>query len=143
MNKFINYLSKLSKWYAIGIVLLYSLLIAELFSTIQSLSIVNSLADNYLYVIFSRIGYVLAILSGVIVWIVSSFIFHLTALLFNGHSSFQRFLYVSPHSYIVPSIMILVAIFLLDNVQISNTEDALNALLNNSSFKLSMNLINP
>jgi hypothetical protein len=38
--------------------------------------------------------------------------------------------------------MILVAISLLDDIQIPNTEDALNVLLNNSSFKLSMNLIN-
>jgi len=142
MKSIINNLEKVSKWYAIGLVILYSLLIAEFFSTINDLVPINSAIDNKIITVILRISYIVTILSGIIVWIVSAFIFHLTALLFNGRSQFKRFLFVSSYPYIIMSIVIIAGIFLLDGVQISETEDAINVIANNTSFKLAINLLN-
>jgi hypothetical protein len=143
MKKLITNLEHLSKWYGTGIILLYSLLMAEFFSTVNHLFLVNNdLNSNSLFTIFSRINYSVTILSGIVVWIISMFIFHLTALLFNGKSSFKRFLYISSYPYIIPLCMILSGILLLDSSQIAKTEDVANSLVGNSSFQLAMNLIN-
>ena len=84
----------------------------------------------------------MTILFGIIVWAVMTFLFHLTALLFDGQAQFKRFLYISAYPYIVPAIMVFAGILLLDGIQIANTEDAAAELVNNASFKLAMNLIN-
>jgi hypothetical protein len=97
---------------------------------------------NKVFEILTKINYGIIILSGFIVWLIMSLLFHLTALMFNGYASFGQIAYGTSYLYIIPSIMILIGIFLLDNIQISNTEDAMNVLLNSSSFKLTMNLIN-
>jgi hypothetical protein len=143
MKKTIINLEQLPKWYGIGIALLYSVLLAEFFSTlnhITPISIDDALGD--LFSIVTKISYAVTILSGIIIWIISTFLFHLTALLFNGHSSFKRFLFVSSYPYLIPAIMILASIFILDGVQISDAEEAMTVLINNQSFKLAMNLIN-
>jgi hypothetical protein len=142
IEQMINFMLKLPKWYGISIVFAYSVLIAEFFSTLNHLLPIINGMDNNIVVIFLRIGYVLTILSGIIVWIITTFLFHLTALLFNGQSQFNRFLYISSYPYIIPAIVILSGIFLLDGIQIDNTEHAVEELMANSSYKLAMNLIN-
>ena len=141
MEKIINKLKQIPRWYGIAIVLLYSFLLAEFYSTFNRfLPIDNSMGN--LFSIISKISYSVTILSGVIVWIIITFLFHLTALLFNGKSSFSQILFVSSYPYIIPAIVIIIGIFILDGIQIQNAEDVIVVLMENQSFKLSMNLIN-
>jgi len=142
MRKFVNIINQLPKWYGIGIVLLYSLLIAEFYSIVIHLTVNNDLIKNNLFIAFSRISYGVTVLSGIVIWLISNFLFHLTALLFNGHAQFKRFLISSSYLYIIPAIMILIGIFLLDGIHINNTVHAVEELMNNPSFKLAINLIN-
>ena len=142
MREIIAKILQVPKWYGIGVILLYSLLVAEFFSSINKLFIQTELVNNDILIIFSRISYVVMILSGVIVWIISTFLFHLTALLFDGKSSFGRFLFVSSYPYLIPVIMIFVGLFLLDEIQIPNSEDTMAFLKDNQTFKLSTTLIN-
>jgi hypothetical protein len=83
----------------------------------------------------------MTILFGIVVWIITNFLFHLTALLFNGQSTFNRFLFMATYPYIIPAIMVLVGIFTLDGLKVPNTEEALIFLMNNHTFRLAMNLI--
>jgi hypothetical protein len=141
MKKIINIIEQLPKWCSIGIMTIYSLLFAEFSSTINHLFPTdNSMSD--LLSVFFKISYGLTIVSGMIVWIIMSFLFHLTALLLNGHSSFGRFLFMSSYPYIISAIAILAGVFILDNIQIADTEERINILVNNQSFKLAMNLLN-
>ena len=142
MKKTIDLLIRLPYWYGVGIVIAYSILFAEFFSTLIHIALDNDFLANNLIVIFLKINYGIIILFGIVVWIVMTFMFHLTALLFDGQIQFKRFLYISAYPYIIPAIMILVGIFLLDGIEISGTEDAAMELTNNASFKLAMNLIN-
>ncbi|MDR0604226.1 MAG: hypothetical protein LBG80_08005 [Bacteroidales bacterium] len=137
----INFIEQLPKWAGAGIVIVYSLLLAEFFSTINHLFPVDNSMSELLSV-FSKISYWATILSGAIVWIVVSFLFHLMAMLFNGHSSFGRFLFLASYPYIISAIAILAGILIVDNIQIPDTENAMSILINNQSFKLAMNLIN-
>jgi hypothetical protein len=141
MKKIIDIIEQLPKWIGTGIVIIYSLLLAEFLLTINQLCPVdNSMRE--LLSIFSKISYWVTILSGAIVWAVTSFLFHLMALLFNGHSSFGRFLFVSSYPYIIPAIALLSGILIVDNISIPDAENAMNVLMNNQSLKLAMNLIN-
>jgi hypothetical protein len=142
MRTIIIILEHVPKLYGIGIVVLYSLLLAEFYSTINNLFSTSNLMDKNLFVIFSRINYVTTILSGIIIWLLLTLLFHLTALLFDGHATFKRFLFVSSYLYIIQAIVIPVGIFLLDGIHITDTEDAINLLINNSSFKIAINIVN-
>ncbi|MDR2131341.1 MAG: hypothetical protein LBP56_09310 [Odoribacteraceae bacterium] len=140
MKKTINIAERLPRWYGTGIMIVYSLLFAEFSSTINHLFPIDLMND--LLSIFFQISYGLTIVSGMIVWIVMTFLFHLTALLLNGRSSFGRFLFTSAYPYIIPAIMILAGILIVDNIPPISTMEEANVLMNNQSLTLAMNLIN-
>ncbi|MDR1582997.1 MAG: hypothetical protein LBS55_07040 [Prevotellaceae bacterium] len=141
MKKIINVIEQLPKWCSIGIMVIYSLLFTEFSSTINHLFPMDDSMRDLLSVFF-KISYGFTVVSCIVVWIVMSFLFHLTALLFNRHSSFGRFLFVASYPYIIPAIAILAGIFIVENIQIPNAENATTVLMNNQSLKLAMNLIN-
>jgi hypothetical protein len=150
MKKIITVFEQMPKWYALGIAVLYGIVLAEFFSTVTHLMPPSGLENTVFYSVLMKIMYGVTALSGIVVLIVSTFLFHLTAMLFNGKAVFKHFLKVAAYPYIVPAIMVLVAIFVLDGVQIFNAEsgqipDAANAaamILENPQFKLAMWLVN-
>jgi hypothetical protein len=87
MKKTVNLVMQLPKWYGIGIMLIYSILLAEFSSTLIHLMPVDE-SWNSIFKIFTRINYGITILSGFVVWLITALLFHLTALLFNGHAAF-------------------------------------------------------
>ena len=142
MRRIISVIESLPKWCGLSVILAYSLLLAKFFLTITHSALNSSLLENNLISIFIKISYSITVLSGIVIWIVMTFLFHLTALLFNGNAQFKRFLFVAAYPYIVPVVMILIGLFLLNGVQIDHTKDVAVELANNASFKLAMNLIN-
>jgi hypothetical protein len=102
----------------------------------------TGLQSENIFIIFSRVSFVVTLLSGIIIWVVLSFLFHLTALLFDGKAQFKQLLYSSAYLYFIPSIFLLAGILLMSNVRITETKDLATALTNNATFKLSMQLMN-
>jgi hypothetical protein len=141
MKNIINIIEQAPKWYGVGIILMYSFLFAEFFSTINNLLPIDNRLGDLLSIIL-KINYWGTVISSVIVWIILSFLYCLMALLFNGHSSFGRFLFVAAYPYIIPAIMTLVGLLIVDNIQTSDAENMMDIIMNNQSFKLAMNLIN-
>lgn len=141
MKKIIKSFESLPKWYAVGIILLYSISLAEFFSEINHLALTDN-SINSIYSVISRIGYVLIILSSFVVWIIMTLLFHLVALLFNGNAIFYKFLITSSYLYIIPTVSAIIGIFILDNTQLSNTKNTMTELMQNDSLKLAMDLIN-
>lgn len=135
-------LGNMPKWYGIGVVLLYSILLAEFFSVLNTF-IYNDDRLNKIMDFLLRANYFATVASGIIVWIIMSLLFHLTVLLFDGYSSFSRFLYSSSYFYLIPGIFILIASLILNHIPIeSGSPDAMVMLQNSSSFKLAMALVN-
>jgi len=120
------------KWYGIVIVILYSLFLAEFVLAINQLSLPDN--TDEVFIILSKVNYVITILSGIVVWIVSAFIFHLAALLFDGKASFGKFLHTSSFPYAVPTIAFLFGLFFLDSIQISATEEIIPLLQQDITF---------
>jgi len=144
MKKTVITISQLPKWYGIGIVLLYGVLFAEFFSSVNQLLFHASISNNIVKAII-QLHYGLSILSGIIIWIFTSLIFHLTALLFNGQATFKQFLFASAYPYLLPIWMLIAGIFILNGIQIDGVEgveDVVMMLENNFSFRLAVNLVN-
>ncbi|MDR0744273.1 MAG: hypothetical protein LBF05_07960, partial [Tannerella sp.] len=92
--------------------------------------------------IMTRISYWATILLGVAVWLIMALLFHLTALLFNGQASFGHIARATSYPFIIPAVVILVGIFLLDGLDLPQTEEITTMLPNHPRFKLAMGLIN-
>ncbi|MDR1372318.1 MAG: hypothetical protein LBJ17_04220 [Dysgonamonadaceae bacterium] len=144
MKKVINTLEQIPKWYALGIAVLYGFLFAEYFSTVSHLISPVGLENSGFYDVLIKIMYFVTAISGIVVWIVSTFFFHLTAVLFKGKARFKHFLKVSAYPYIVPAIIILIVILVLDRTQITNVtvENAATVLADNQQLKLATLLVN-
>lgn len=141
MKKLFQKLENLPSWYAFGSILLYSVLLAEFFHSLSSFAFFTDSIGNILSMIL-KINYVITIAAGVAVWIIISLLFHLTVLLLNGQALFNRFLCTSAHFYLIPAIFILIAIFILDGIEISGSPNAMTMLQDNDSFRLAMSLVN-
>jgi hypothetical protein len=141
MNKIIHLIVQLPKWYGISIVLVYSLLLAEFLSAMNHLILLDE-SLNSVFEIFAKISYGVTILSGLIVWLVMALLFHLTALLFNGQASFAHIARATSYPFVIPALIILAGIFLLDGLNLPQTEEIITILPNHPGFKLIMGLIN-
>jgi hypothetical protein len=141
MKKMIRLAIQLPKWYGVGIVFVYGLLLAEFVSSVNHLIPIDETWSN-IFEIMARISYWVTILSGVVVWLIMALLFHLTALLFNGQASFGHIARASSYPFIIPAVMILAGVFLLDGIDIPQTEEVINILPNHPRFKLAMGLIN-
>jgi hypothetical protein len=141
MKKVISLIVQLPKWYGAGVALVYSLLLAEFTSALNHLIPIDEALNN-IFEIMMRISYWATILSGIAVWLIMALLFHLTALLFNGHAAFDRVTRATSYPFIIPVMMILAGIVLLDGLEIPQAEDITTALANHPRFRLAMNLIN-
>jgi len=141
MRKVVSVIEKLPVWYGLGVILLYSLLLAEFVSTFLHLFPYEEVFDNVFRVILS-ISYAVNILLGIIVWIIYALLFHLMAMLFGGQATFKRLLFASAYPYLISACMVLVAIVLLGEVQpliLGNSEEL---LIQNPTVQLTMKLLN-
>ena len=141
MKGIIRLILQLPKWYGISIVFIYGILLAELLSTIINFISIESSWVN-IFKIIVNINYGVTIFSGIIVWLITALLFHLTALLFNGQASFARIAIATSYPHLIPAIMILIGIIILDSIQIPQTNDIAAILINHPQFKIAMNLVN-
>jgi hypothetical protein len=141
MKSIVTHITQLPKWYGIGIMLIYSILLAEFSLTLTHLMPVDE-SWSSVFKIFTRINYGVTVLSGFIVWLITALLFHLTALLFNGHAAFGHITRATSYPFIIPAIMILAGIVLLDGLEIPQAENITTVLANHPRFRLAMNLIN-
>lgn len=130
MNKFITILSRLPQWYGVAIIVIYSVLLTEFLSEIYSILPSVSLGIFFEYMV--NTSYIIAFLSGIITWIITIFVFHITALLFGGHSMFKEMLLISSYFYIIQIIAVIVSIFILEDLTVIN----LIELTDNPVYKL-------
>ena len=141
MKLFILNIERLPKWYGVSIVLIYGILFAEYTSTIARLLIIDESLIIF-HAAFLKINYFVVFLTSIILWLIITFLFHITALLFNGNSSFGRFLRISSYLCIIQTIILSISIFILDGMQNFSIENLTQEMLNNPLIQLAKYLMN-
>ncbi|GIZ15605.1 YIP1 family protein [Capnocytophaga catalasegens] len=138
MQQFIEKIQKIPKGYAILVIVTYSFLITYFFYMLNQFYF-SEIERNSILSLMLKINYVVIFFSGIIVWIIMSLLFHLTALLFEGQGSFSKFLYTSSYFYLIPTLFIFVAIIILDYFE---QDLPFQVLQNHMYFKISIEIIN-
>lgn len=133
-----KYKSDISIWYGVAIVSIYGLLLFELISTLDGFVIQESI--NPLFDFFSHYGFVLYIISALGVWIATSLIIHLSALLLGGKCPFRRFLGVSAFPNFVSIIALILG--LVCAARIPRDVDTMAELLLDRNVTIIKQLIN-
>lgn len=121
--------------------MIYSTLTAEFFSTINALLPIEADSKD-LFMVILHANYILTILFGFVVWLITAFTFYLTAMLFNGQGIFKQFLHASAYPYIVAIIGVVIALSLCDNIDTANHTYTLEELSHNHTLKLAMEIVN-
>ncbi len=143
MNRFFLKLSALPNLWFFGVVILYSLIMSEYYyhlNTCLILNQVDQLIDNSIFKTFISLSFFLIFLSAIIVWLVSSFIFYLFIVLFDGEIEYTKTIRLSAICYIFPAISFIVSIFILNNVISTNNSLSLNNIDHFNSINQIINL---
>jgi len=142
MKNIVEKIASIPHWYGIAIILVYALLMAEFYSAINDLCIDDDIKVSSIMEVFLGVSYVLTIISSIMVWIILCLIFHLAALLFDGKQAFSKFLFTSSYLYIIPSIALFIVILMIGNLEVEESENMIEKLMDNSRFKLIMSIVN-
>jgi len=139
MKKITLSFDRLPKLWSFVCILVYSILAAQYYQLLLQKTTpqfaISSNAINWgLFIII--------VISCIIVWLFSTFIFHLFSLLLGGVSTFGRLLRNNSFAYIVPAICLVIAVVILRGVQIPATPIANNIVLQNPTIYLITSIIN-
>lgn len=111
---------KIPKYWVLGIVLIYSLLMSEYLNTVSKevSSIKGGITNFSIYQYIATFNFFITISSAFVVWIISSFLFHIFAILLGGIADFKAFIKYSGLVYIFPAIGFAICLFLFASVEI-------------------------
>lgn len=141
MKLIIEKIASMSILYGVAVILMYSLLIAEYLSAVNTLCMKDMVEVSGVIEFLFKFNYLLSILSSIITWIILSLMFHLVALLFDGRQVFVRFLFTSSYLYIIPAVFLIVSIIMLGNMEVEDS-NTVEALMGNDRFRLIMDTVN-
>lgn len=115
---------KIPMLWVICVVLIYSLLMAEFFNTFNNKILLTQtdFSPNTIISYFMTFSYVVMVVMAFVIWIVSTFLFHLFAILFNGNAQYKDFQKLTGLSYSVSAVFFLVIIFMFDGVEITQND---------------------
>ena len=117
MQKIIIKLNNVPKIWVFGIVFIYGLIMAEYFNNVSSkIFEIQSyeLTTNPIYSYFISFNFVLTLLIAFVIWLLSSFLFHLFAILLGGDASFNDFKKYTGLCYTIPAIGFLISYILFE-----------------------------
>jgi len=142
MKKFVDTILEMPKWIPMAVIACYSLLFAEFVDTLNGFVQLPNKSMISMFQTLSHIHYAVNIVSSILTWIIMTFLFHLMALLFDGNCAFSKYAIVAACPYIIPSIMILVGLFIVTNISITPAANAVSLLEQNHIFFVIRGLIN-
>ncbi|MDC9722850.1 MAG: hypothetical protein PSN34_08755 [Urechidicola sp.] len=126
----------LSHFWAVGIILIYSLLMAEYFNSVSKLVTAMQGLDirTSIYSYIATFNYFLVILISFAVWLVSSFLFHMFAILLGENEvDFKNFIKYTGVIYVFPAIGFVIALFMFETIELPK-DNALEFLKANKSM---------
>lgn len=108
-------------WVIAGcLIVVHGFLLAEYTAIFTKL--IASAYDEALYPIVqivSKINYTWVWVYSIVTWIITSFMFHLAAIIMDGRSNFKNFLKLSAYPYLIPMVVICMGIMCMQPGQIS------------------------
>jgi len=109
-------------FWVFGIILIYSLLMSEFLNTVnREVSSINGGITNFnIYQYIATFSFFINILSAFIIWLISSFLFHIFSVLLGGVGEFKEFIKYSGLVYIIPLIGFGICLFLFESVELPN-----------------------
>ena len=115
---------KIPQLWVICVVLIYSFLMAEFFNTLNSKLFYAqpNFSPNTIISYIMTFNYVLMIIMSFVIWIITSFLFHLFATLLSGNAQFEDFQKLTGLSYLISAIFFLIAIFMVEGVEITQSD---------------------
>ncbi len=115
----ITNLKNISHFWVMGIMLIYGLLFAE-YSYLLNLKVITiqnvALMTNPIFTYFQSFSFIMTLIIAIVVWLISSFLFHLFAVLLGGEANFKDFQKYTGLCYILPSIGFCVVLVLFNNI---------------------------
>lgn len=109
----------ISHFWVMGIMLIYGLLLAE-YSYLLSLKTITiqnaAFISNPVFTYFQSFSFIMTVVIAVVVWLISSFLFHLFAVLLGGEATFKDFQKYTGMCYILPSIGFCVVLVLFNDI---------------------------
>jgi len=138
MEKFIERLISLPKWVAVLFLILITISFISFFYFIISsnpqLTDNDSVSSSTFIIIFS----VISLIAVAVSWVIGALFIHLLALLFKGHGSFSKLLFVYPSLFILSLITSSISFYLFYRVSMpsfdfSNLEQ-ISAIINSNFF---------
>ena len=142
MKNIIEKILALPKWYGYCVMLIYAVLATEYMTEINSFFLKQGIEVTSLFRTFMQLSYIAAILSSIAVIVVLALLFHLMALLLDGSQKFGKFLSATALTCIVPSICMLIAIILMDDINIDDSENTMSILLQSKRFQIAQYVVN-
>lgn len=111
---------KISKLWTLGIMLIYGLLMSEYMNTVSKevLSINGGISNFSIYQYIATFNYLITIISAFVIWIISSFLFHIFSILLGGTADFKVFIKYSGLVYILPAIGFVICLYIFSSVKI-------------------------
>lgn len=144
MKKTITNPENISPIWILSLMLVYGLLLAEYSylinlkaTTIQNTALISNPIFNY----FQSFSFIMTLLIAIVVWLISSFMFHLFAVLLGGEANFKDFQKYTGLCYILPSIGFCVVLVLLNSINFPK-ENLSAFLVSNKSMILINWIIN-
>ncbi|MDR7210567.1 YIP1 family protein [Flavobacterium piscis] len=119
MKKTITNPENISHFWVMSIMIIYGLILAEYFYLInlKTITIENvHLISNPIFTYLQSFSFIMTVLIAIVIWLISSFIFHLFAILLGGEANFKDFQKYTGLCYIFPAISLCVALVLFDNI---------------------------
>jgi len=130
------------KFWVVGIVLIYGLIMSEYFSNLNSRVFAIEaveLTNSSIYSFFISFSFFVMLITVFIIWLIFSFTFHLCAILLGGVSTFGNFLKYTGIFYIIPAIGFLIAFILSESINLP--DDKISEFLNSNKTFVTIKLI--
>lgn len=109
----------ISQFWVMGTLLIYGLLMAE-YSYLLNLKVISTQNGQFIsspvFTYFQSFSFVTTLILAFVVWLVSSFLFHLFAILLGGEGVFRNFQKYTGLCYAIPSIGFIIALILFDRI---------------------------
>jgi hypothetical protein len=111
---------KITQFWVVSIILIYGLLMSEYFNILRLKIIetqMHQFISNPIFNYLESFSFILMLFTAFVVWLISSFIFHLFAILMGGESTFKNFQKYTGLCYIIPIIGFIIAIVIFDRIE--------------------------
>lgn len=137
MIKIESQTDKMSNYLVITVVLTHGLIMAEYITDFSKRVLeiqAGQLINSRFFIYIMSFGFLFMVASAIVIWIISSFLFHLMAILFDGQSTFKAFKKYSGLLYIFPALGFAVACVLSDRIQLP-TKNTAEFLKSDTTFQ--------